>query len=333
MNRWLDDSKARALASKGRTSSLRRSMWFLSLDLVGKGNRWALSVTCLVLALVQPGTLWGVPRDVSSSQSALSVEAYDFVEVTLNVSGPDAKNPFTDASVEGEFGKVGDSAQTPVDGFCDSPDGSVFRIRFMPSTPGDYAYTVTYRQGGFSKSFSGTFKAVNGNRRGIVRVDPQHPWHFIWSGTGEHFFWNATTTYFLMGWRDEKVIEAAIDRLHNLKINRLRVLVAGRSNRTWSEPVNTSEDFTYCLNPWPAQRPDDTSNPGFDYTRFNLPYWQKYERMLGYARERDMLFSVVFDIGHDAVAVAAPIGGARTNCVTFITRWRGCRPTRTSLGI
>ncbi|MGA2631970.1 MAG: DUF5060 domain-containing protein, partial [Terriglobia bacterium] len=105
----------------------------MSLDLVGKGNRWALSVVCLVLALAQPGTLWGVPRDVTSSQSAQSVEAYDFVEVTLNVSGPDAKNPFTDASVEGQFGKVGESARLSVDGFCDSPDGSVFRIRFMPS--------------------------------------------------------------------------------------------------------------------------------------------------------------------------------------------------------
>ena len=263
-----------------------------------------------VILLVTATRLLSAPREVSISQSAQSVEAYDFVEVWLNVSNPDATNPFTDVSVQGQFGKVGESSRTPVDGFCDSPDGSVFRIRFMPSAPGDYTYSVSYRQGNFTKSFSGSFKAVNGNRRGIVRVDPQYPWHFLWSGTGEHFFWNATTTYFLMGWRDEKMIEAAIDRLHNLKINRLRVLLAGRSSRTWSEPVNNSEDFNYCLNPWPAQRPNDISNPGFDYTRFNLPYWQKYERMLAYARERDMLFSVVFDIGHDDVAVAAPIGGS-----------------------
>ena len=263
---------------------------------------WSLLIAAiLVTTLAKPLRLWSAPRDVTSSQSASSVEAYDFVEVTLNVSGPDAKNPFTDVSVEGQFGKVGESAQMSVDGFCDSPDGSVFRIRFMPSNPGDYTYSVTYRQGGFTKSLSGTFKVVNRNRRGLVRVDPQYPWHFIWSGTGEHFFWNATTTYFLMGWRDEKVITAAIDRLHRLKVNRLRVLLAGRSIRTWGEPVNNDNDFNYCLNPWPAQRPEDTSNPGFDCTRFNLPYWQKYERMLAYAREKDMLFSVVFDIGDSPV--------------------------------
>jgi hypothetical protein len=79
----------------------------------------------LVAAVGQPEPLWGVPREVTSSQSAMSVEAYDFVEVTLNVSGPDAKNPFTEASVEGQFGKVGESARLSVDGFCDSSDGSV----------------------------------------------------------------------------------------------------------------------------------------------------------------------------------------------------------------
>lgn len=272
------------------------------------GQGWVLLIAIMLVAAVgQPEPLWGAPREVSSSQSAPSVEAYDFVEVTLNVSDPDVKNPFTDATVEGQFGKVGENARLSVDGFCDSPDGSVFRIRFMPSSPGDYTYSVTYRQGSFSKSLSGTFKAVNGNRRGIVRVDPQYPWHFIWSGTGEHFFWNATTAYFLMGWRDEKVITAAIDRLHRLKVNRMRVLIAGRSDHTWSEPVNSSGDWTYCLNPWPAQRPDDVSNPGYDYTRFNLPYWQKYERMLAYAREKDMLFSVVFDVGDSKVR---PDGGS-----------------------
>jgi len=264
-------------------------------------GRILLIAIILVAAVGQPISLWGVPRDVSSSQSARSVEPYEFVEVTLNVSDPDAQDPFTEASVEGQFGKVGESARLSVDGFCDSPDGSVFRIRFMPSSPGDYAYSATYRQGSFSKSLSGTFKAVNGNRRGIVRVDPQYPWHFIWSGTGERFFWNGTTTYWLMGWRDEKVITAAIARLHDLKINRMRVLIAGRSDHTWSEPVNSSADWTYCLNPWPAQRPNDVSNPGYDYTRFDMPYWQKYERMLSYARERDILFSVVFDVGDSKV--------------------------------
>ena len=37
-----------------------------------------------------------------------------------------------------------------------------------------------------------------------------------------------------------------------------------------------------------AARPDSVENPGFDVRRFNLPYWRKIERMLHYAREKDM---------------------------------------------
>jgi len=40
---------------------------------------------------------------------------------------------------------------------CDSEDGSVYRLWFMPLTPGDYTYSVEYRQGWFRKTSSGTF--------------------------------------------------------------------------------------------------------------------------------------------------------------------------------
>ncbi|HET7840496.1 MAG TPA: DUF5060 domain-containing protein, partial [Terriglobia bacterium] len=63
----------------------------------------------------------GAPLNVTFTQSAETVEAYDFVEVTLNVASPDAKNPFTDVVVEGQFGKAGETKRLHVDGFCDSP--------------------------------------------------------------------------------------------------------------------------------------------------------------------------------------------------------------------
>src|SRR5262249_1324488 len=158
-------------------------------------------------------------------QSTPTVEAYDFVEVTLTVAGPDARNPFTDVEVEGQFGKAGTSESIRTDGFCDSADGSLFRIRFMPAAAGEYSYSVTYRQGGFVRSYAANFQAVSGNRRGIVRVDPDYRWHFIWEGMREHYFWNGTTAFLMMGWQDEKVITGIIDRLHALKVNRIRVML------------------------------------------------------------------------------------------------------------
>src|SRR5947207_5227913 len=90
--------------------------------------------------------LRGAPRDVSFSQPAESVEAYDFLEVTATVASPDARNPFTDATLTGSFGKAGAAERTNVEGFCDSGDGTAFRIRFMPSSAGDYTYSIVYRQ-------------------------------------------------------------------------------------------------------------------------------------------------------------------------------------------
>jgi hypothetical protein len=236
------------------------------------------------------------PADITFSQSAATVEAYDFVEVTLKVASPDAGNPFTDVTVQGRFGKTGESKQLLVDGFCDSPDGSIFRVRFMPAAPGEYTYTLNYKQGTFERSHQGSFRATDGHRRGPIRVDPQYPWHFIWEGTGKHYFFNGTTAFWLMGWRDERTIYSTIERLHNLKINRIRVLLAGCANIYWGEPVMTGENFTYALRPWLAQDPESWEHPGIDYTHFNIPYWQKYERMLRFGRDRDVIISVIQDI-------------------------------------
>jgi hypothetical protein len=263
----------------------------------------------LVAAFVAPQGVQAAPARVSFAQSATSVEAYDFVEVTLDVAAPDAQNPSIEVQVEGRFGKTGDSRQLSVDGFCDSVDGSVFRIRFMPTSPGDYSFSVTYRQGSFTQSHTGSFQATNGHRRGVLRVDPEHRWHFIWEGTGEHYFFNGTTAFLLMGFADEKVIQAAIDRLHGLKVNRMRVLLSARPNLVfngfWSEPILPSKEFRVCLNPWIAERPDSAENPGFDYTRLNVPYWQKYERMLRRAREEDLIVSVILDWNDSLVHPAA----------------------------
>jgi hypothetical protein len=63
-------------------------------------------------------------KEITFSQSATSVEAYDFVEVAIAVDAPDAPNPFTDVLVRGSFGKTGSSERLTNDGFCDSSDGS-----------------------------------------------------------------------------------------------------------------------------------------------------------------------------------------------------------------
>src|SRR5215469_9191864 len=111
------------------------------------------------------------PPEITFQQSAQVVDAYDFVEVTIHVDASPALNPFLDVEVSGKFARTGGPAAT-VDGFCNSADGRVFSIRFMPTVPGQYSYSVTYLQGELRKEHSGSFLAVSGNRGGVVRIDP-----------------------------------------------------------------------------------------------------------------------------------------------------------------
>jgi len=233
------------------------------------------------------------PR-VEISRSSMEVACYEFVEVTLKVDRPQIKNPFTDVAVEGTFGLQGESPLA-VDGFCDSLDGSVFRIRFMPSKPGTYDYVVKYREGAFEQAQQGSFQATGQKKRGIVRVDPEFPSHFRWEGTQERYFWNGTTAYWLAGWDDEQVGQI-IDRLDRLRVTRLRAALSGRvqDGRVWFENVFPTDKFSFLLNPWQAQSPGSVEQPGFDVTRFNVAYWQKWERLLERARRKDMVVSVVF---------------------------------------
>src|SRR4029079_13053026 len=108
--------------------------------------RWSFQFAGLLSSALISSTAWAA-SNVSFSQPVEILEAYDFVEVTVRVDQPDVRNPFLDATLSGSFSKADGTERKTVEVFCDSADGSVFRIRFMPASPGDYTYSVSYRQG------------------------------------------------------------------------------------------------------------------------------------------------------------------------------------------
>ena len=109
--------------------------------------RWlSISVLALSHALLAAGL-----TQASFSTAPAQVERFDYVEIIASVRMAKASNPFTDASLSGTFETTDGSRHWSIEGFADSDDGSVFRIRFMPVAAGEYKYTVTYRQGDFEK--------------------------------------------------------------------------------------------------------------------------------------------------------------------------------------
>lgn len=250
---------------------------------------------CLALLSTMACEVGAAPAGVRFSQSQDAVEVFDFLEVSLEMDRPDAANPFTQVSVTGEFARDGE-APLRVDGFCDGLEGSLFRIRFMPSKVGSYGYKVFFQQGDFRREHTGKFEAKNGALAGPVRVDPEYPFHFIQEGTGRHWFWNATTTYQLLAWDDE-TIRQSVERLAKLGVNRLRVALAGRTKdgKRWNEPlVRPTAKFKFKMEPWVAARPENVEDPSYDVTRFNVEFFQKAERLLRRARDLGVVVSVIF---------------------------------------
>ena len=231
----------------------------------------------------------------------------------------------------------------------------------MPSGPGDYTYSVEYRQGWSTTTSTGTFH-VQGRRS--PRADPDRSTEPMALCLGRD---TASITSSMerqptgsMGWRDERVIQSSIERLHRLKINRIRVTIAGRTNVYYGEPVMAGDSWTPFITPWPTGRacatfifsdasasvsdwawpqrfdplaelgrPDDIYHPGFDYSRFQVSYWQKFERAIRFARDRDVIFSLVLDMNDSRVHPAPEV---RTSIGSSATPSRVSAPSRTSPG-
>ena len=56
-----------------------------------------------LVLLAATGVAGDTTKRVSFEQSAHEIDAFDFVEVTVKVARPTAKNPFRDAAVIGQF--------------------------------------------------------------------------------------------------------------------------------------------------------------------------------------------------------------------------------------
>ncbi len=246
--------------------------------------------------------------------SAATVDVFDFVELTA--AGPPVEqskpvNPFRVPFTMTATDEAG--ARTDVAGFADAPTAATFRARFMPAKPGKYTLAAQFPTLNDAPKYSGTFTAVSSKRKGVVKVDPAHPFHFVWSGTGEHFFPNGATAYWLLGNTDDKDITAAIDRFAANGITRVRVALNGRTRGgdRWFEPkVQNTDRFRFALNPWIAARPTDAKDPGLDTTRYDVAFWQKCERMLAHAREKNVAVSVIFHLD-GADAGVDPFGGGK----------------------
>lgn len=208
-------------------------------------------------------------RTVILEPPPTTTERYSVFELQLRVDNPVAKNPFTDVTVTAQF-THGGADSIIVKGFCDSPEGLLFRVRFCPRELGDYSFLVTYFDREGSEEFRGSFTSNEAGRKGFIRVDPGYPNHFMYENSGHPFICSKTAWVIgdTVNWR------GFLDKMVTRKENCIRF---GVETDYYHETIGKD------VWPWGGTR----SNP--DFSRFNPAVWQKLEQIIAYAAERRIL--------------------------------------------
>ncbi len=239
-------------------------------------------------------------------QSAVDVACFDVFELEVQLDEAVPGNPFTEFDVQAVFTPE-NSDPIVVKGFCDDQEGKIYRVRFCPSRPAtEYTYTLTTSRA-YDKSYTGTFRTVGVSGLEPVIANPDFLKHFMYAKSGQPFYHLGITAYHLLDpSNDEQHIEDFLDYCLEHGINKVRFLLTGYPRDT---DTRSSDDYEYGVgdqwkkpnygappgevNPLPAWRgkPHD-----YDFTRFNVSYWQKVDRAVRAMRERGIVATCIFTI-------------------------------------
>jgi len=236
-----------------------------------------------------------------------SAPQFDPAEFVLKLDPAPAGNAFTNLEYSGEF-TLPDGRRLQVPGFCDAQDGSLFRLRFCPEASGAaYGYRLSLRGAGIERQFAGQLRCEPSGQPGPVVADPSRPRHFIRAGTGAPFYHLGLTAYHLLDpSNDDAQIDATIDYAARAGFNKIRFLLAGYP-RDFDR--RTSQDVEHGVpDPWKA--PNYGGRPGqvnplpawigkphaYDFTRFNVAYWQRVDRAVRRMRDAGILATCIVTI-------------------------------------
>ncbi len=258
----------------------------------------------LVVGFLSAGRVAGEPVTLEAPASGARFEPAEFV---LRVAEPWFANPFTDVALTAAFTPDG-GKPVAVTGFADAQDGTVFKLRFCPQRAGEtYRYVLTLRAGDAERRLEGAFKCEPAKGKGPVVVDPDHPKHFRYAGTGEPFYHLGHTAYHLLDpSNDDDAIGRMIDYCVEHGFNKIRFLLTGYPR---DHDDRASDDVEYGV-PDPFRAPNYGAPPGevnplpawlgephaYDFTRFNVEYWQKVDRTVRRLREAGIVATCIVTI-------------------------------------
>ncbi len=206
-----------------------------------------------------------------------------------NVQTPD--NPFL---VEFSAEATGpEGAKLALPGFYDG--GGTWKVRFSPTAEGPWSIRTKSNLSGLDGKTGSVLCVANRspNIHGPLRVDPQHPRHFVFEDG---------TRYFLLGYECDwlwamdmkdpelKTANRFLDKLAASGFNYV-ILNAYAHDTSWRKGKTGEDDFGP-----PPMFAWEGSNEKPDHRRFNLTYWQHYDRIIDALYRRGMIAHVMIKV-------------------------------------
>jgi hypothetical protein len=217
------------------------------------------------------------------------IERWDIFELSLD--GPQDGNPFIDVHFGARFSHK--HRVVEVDGFYDGANtnrssnkdrsSGVYRVRFMPDTPGPWSYVTTSNRAELD-GVEGQFTCTDPNpgNHGPVRVS--NTTHFAYAD-GSPYFPIGTTCY---AWnhQGDELEEQTLGTLRTAPFNKMRMCVFPKH-------------YTFNQNE-PVYHAFERADSGkWDYGRFNPAFFQHLEQRVGNLRdlgiEADMILFHPYD--------------------------------------
>ena len=274
------------------------------MKFTGWSRGWWVGVVFRTIAeAAEPGAL----RVQLEAPSA--VPCFDAAEFVLRVEEPTFRNPFTDVAITATFDAPKLAQPIVAQGFADAADGTVFRVRFSPALPNtEYRYHIRFSAPGAMRVFDGVLRAEASSRPGPVIVAPRHPKHFVHAGSQAPFYHLGFTAYHLLDLsNDDAQITATLDYCVQHGFNKVRFLLSGYPR---DSARGKSGDVDYGVTAEAGRAWNYGARPGqldtlptwegkdhaFDFTRFNVAFWQKADRAVRAMRERGIVANCIFTI-------------------------------------
>ena len=198
-----------------------------------------------------------------SDRQPSSVERWGLFDLAL--PGPPDGNPFLDVTFSAEFRYR--NRAVLADGFYDG-DG-VYRVRCMPDTEGEWRYVTRSNcpaLDGVEGAFTCTAPAA-GNH-GPVGV--HNRFHFCYADGTPSF--PVGTTCYAWAHQGDALEEQTLATLQTAPFNKLRMCVFPK-------------DYLYNKNEPPLYPFERTEAGGWDYTRLNPAFFQRFEMRVGQLRD------------------------------------------------